>query len=332
MILWVHKMFRKQLSQAYLGRWLVALILLIGLSTLPASATVTLIRFEAKPDPVANTFKIEWETATELDSLLFRVYRSQVQLPLNSTDWGASICSEAAKGSGLIGATYACLDPNPVTPGVRYWYLLEEVTSSNLLARIMVTSAGIDVPTLTPTSTATPTLTSTPSPTGTQTSTQQPGTNQPAATATQRYTNTPPPPAAVLITPTSTQLVQPTATSLPPAVLSTPTGSAPAATLFVPAASPTPGLPTAQAPEATQPAAAATVAVIAQQQPGAETTKTPVVIAAKDADKPAGAAVNPDAASGSSRNTQRLLLFGGGAIVVAALAIAGVFAIRARRS
>ena len=69
---------------------------------------------------------------------------------------------------------------------MKYWYLLEEVTSTgpNTVGKI---SAGIDVPTDTPTTTPTvrPTATRTSAPAGGITPTK------PAPTATQKYTNTP---------------------------------------------------------------------------------------------------------------------------------------------
>lgn len=323
--------------QRNLRRWLMTLALvLLLLVALRVSASVGLIRFQVVPQS-GGFLSVQWETASETNTVSFRLYRALEQWPLDSANWGAPIHEEGATGD-LIGAAYVYSDTN-VIAGVRYWYMLEEVTGSGGSARLQVTSGGLDLP---PDTSSTPTLTSTSTPTTaggvtptftattTRTPTPQPGGGQPAATATQRFTNTPPPPPPLLPTPGAGTSFQPTATPLPPASVATPTGSVPVATLFAPAVSPTP-LPTETPapPEAVATATPTPTAIVIAAQPSAAATKTPQVFEATSISATPLPAATPET---KARNTGRLLLLGGGAIALAAaLAIVAVFAVRARR-
>ncbi len=64
-------MDKNRLPTIFIGLRLVFLASLLSLS-LPVSASVTLSRFEVVPDESAGGLKVQWETATELDTLLFR--------------------------------------------------------------------------------------------------------------------------------------------------------------------------------------------------------------------------------------------------------------------
>ncbi len=323
-----------RLLRRTLVRWLVAPALaLLLFAALRASASVGLIRFEAVPQ-LAGFVSVQWETASETGTAAFRLYRAQQALSLGSPDWGSAIYEEAAVGD-LIGAAYVYSDTN-VTVGVRYWYMLEEVTTSGGSTRLAVTSGGLNLPP--EDDTPTPTMTTVPaSPTPTTvgaapaTATQAPGGGQPAPTATQRFTNTPLPLTPIVSTPTAVGGAAPTATLLPDAVVATPTGAAPAPTLFVPAASPIP-LPTATpAPPTATATTALTTAVIAAQ-PSPEATKTPLVFEAIGAGEAPATAATSEPGTTGARDTGRLLLFGGGALALAAvLAAVVVFVVRARR-
>lgn len=297
------------------------MLLLVLFATLQVSASVSLVRLEVVPNAAEGTLTVQWETATELDTLLFRLYRS-----LDDTDWGAPILEEPARGSGITGATYQYTDDD-VTPSVRYWYLLEEVTTNGSTALVGITSGGINVPTLTPTSTASPTRTTTPI----YTATPQPGGSQPAATATQRFTNTPIPVTPIAAPPTSAGFAQPTATPLPPITVATPTGNPLAPTLFAPAVSPTPEPTATETPLLAPPTATATVVVIAQQ-PSPEMTRTPSVFEASGTGETPLSPAAPTATPDDGRDTQRLLLIGGGAVALAVLlSVAILFVVRARQ-
>ncbi len=69
------------------------------------------------------TIQIEWDTATEIDSAGFYIYRSQAP----GGDFIA-INQELipSKGDALTGATYSYVDED-VVPGETYYYILEEV-------------------------------------------------------------------------------------------------------------------------------------------------------------------------------------------------------------
>ncbi|RMG95968.1 MAG: hypothetical protein D6706_11095 [Chloroflexi bacterium] len=69
------------------------------------------------------TVRIEWETATELQTAGFHLYRSQ------SPEGEFVRITESlipAKGNTVSGASYSFVD-NSVRPGETYYYLLEEV-------------------------------------------------------------------------------------------------------------------------------------------------------------------------------------------------------------
>ncbi len=280
--------------------WLIAAALLLNLGLLTVSANITLARFEATPQ-ADGSILVVWETATEFDTAGFNLYRALEPLALNA-DWGAPIATQQAEGDGFTGATYQYRDTD-VVPGVRYYYLLEELTAAGPGQRAGPVNAGIGlepeatatatatVPaTVTPTATASRTATATtqPPPGGTQppatasrtaTATAQPppGGTQPPATATRQFTNTPVPLPTATPGPgaTWTPAPSPTATPVPvgQVVTPTPTEGAPilptAPELPTPTAAP---LPTATQPPIMQEPTPAAVTAPAEPTSTAETT------------------------------------------------------------
>jgi len=170
---------------------LAAIVLVVFCGIVPGQdvlAVVGLVRFEATAHPDNGRILVVWETATEMDTTGFALYRAESASP---PSWGDPIYAPGAKGDTFTGAIYEYGDTN-VTAGRTYYYQLEELTSrgSTVLGQ---RSAGIGVTTNTPTATATATRTATKSPTSAS-GAPTAGivlTNTPAPTATRQFTNTP---------------------------------------------------------------------------------------------------------------------------------------------
>ncbi|MBN2391328.1 MAG: hypothetical protein JXR84_11415 [Anaerolineae bacterium] len=115
----------------------------------------------------ADTVTVYWETASETDNLGFRLWRSLDELDDNAY---ADISGFIASLDEGAGAFYEYEDTE-VTPGVPYYYKLEDLPSNGLTGEmhgpISATVPFTTTPTLTPTATSTPTPTSTPLPTST---------------------------------------------------------------------------------------------------------------------------------------------------------------------
>lgn len=180
-------------------------------------AAVELISFTAKS--ADNGILVEWETATEFNSIGFSLKRSQ-----NQPDNYIYIFDQIAMGDGVTGYKYSYLDTD-VTTGILYYYQLEEIEadqSIQLYGPVSATFGSTNTPTHTPTGTNSPTSTTTPtstatSPTPTRTRTPTPTTTAtgptPTRTKTPARTSTP--------IPTWTyRPIQPSSTSTP---TSTPT-------------------------------------------------------------------------------------------------------------
>lgn len=160
------------LSRSPRKRWLLGLIMLIAavfvlLSTTPrAVASVTLNYFRATWQPDLETVVIEWQTATELNTIGFIVQRS------TSPTSGFVDITEVipAVGDQLSGWTYDPVadDPTTIVLGTTYWYRLIVINSSPPNDEIdpVAVLTGIEN-TVTPTNTATRTPTPTPTPSGT---------------------------------------------------------------------------------------------------------------------------------------------------------------------
>ncbi len=172
--------------------WLVVTVgaaLLIGL-LVPAGrralASVTLNYFRATWQPDLETVVIEWQTATELNTVGFIVERS------TQPDTGFAAITEviAAVGDQLSGWTYDPVadDSLDLVLGTTYWYRLIVINSSppNDVIDPVAVKVG-EENTLTPTSS--PTATATRTPTATPTRTRTPG--GPTSTPTPTPTSTP---------------------------------------------------------------------------------------------------------------------------------------------
>ncbi len=221
---------------------LAVTVLLSGVTLHRVDASVTLKSFKATRQGDGSIL-VEWETATEIDTVAFRVYRSE-----SPNMVGQVVATQQAQGNSVTGATYSYTDPaSELIAGRNYYYRLEELTSAG--------GSSWHGP-VNPGGTTNATSTRWVYVAGTATSTDPP-------TATRRYTNTPIPPTpmpATLIPPVQPQ--QPVVPAVPapkpgPGVVTRPTGEPvlaaiplPAtATQPIPTPSPTP-LPT-ETPTAT---------------------------------------------------------------------------------
>jgi hypothetical protein len=137
----------------------LALALSASLVAATVLAVVTITGFVVEPGE--SEIYVNWETASEIDNLGFYVWRSQAEttgyakLPLDSPP-EQFIPSQDDFG---VGALYEFVDVQ-VTPGIRYYYKVEDVPSSGGSTIVGPLSAMIPLPT-----TATLTPSPTPSPT-----------------------------------------------------------------------------------------------------------------------------------------------------------------------
>jgi hypothetical protein len=179
-----------------------------------AKAAVELVEFTATP--LSDSILIEWETATEFNNAGFFVTRRT-----NPNDPYEPISDFIpAEGSGPIGAEYEYLDED-VSVGILYYYVLEDVDTSNLVethgpvTAMIEDSGSTSTPTPSATPTASSTSTFTPSPESSRTATHTPtSTRTPVPTRTftpapptltpTPYTHTPTITATPTITPTTT--------------------------------------------------------------------------------------------------------------------------------
>ena len=148
----------------------LGLAILMSLA-LDVRVVIGLLRFEAAPQADASILVV-WETASELNTVAFSLYRATTE----AGPWDTPIDRQPARGDAVTGASYLYRDTQ-VTPGIRYYYLLEELTQAGAGQRFGPVSARIGLPpepTSTPTPTATGTQqTSTPTPTLTSTVTKR---------------------------------------------------------------------------------------------------------------------------------------------------------------
>jgi hypothetical protein len=301
----------------------------------PALASVTLVSFTAAAQG-DGAILLTWVTATEQDTIGFRIYRADSAAP---ADWGQALASQPAQGNAQSGGTYEYADVS-VTPGVRYYYLLEDITASNTTNRwyTRIASAGVNLPADTPTPTAT-------TPVSGGATTQPPfaggGTITPTAppTATRQFTNTPvvsPVQPAPIVQPV--QPVAPQATPLPGAAVTAPTAAPPAAPPLAAApAAPVVALTEAPLAPPTAPALQPTAAIIAGLAVSPPATATPIpakdatpAVFAAESSRPAAA--DAQAPEPGGRNTGLLLALGGTAIGLGGLITAVVLFMRSRRS
>lgn len=326
--------------------WVLGLVLALmagGASVLRANVALLWVRATAQTD----TINVEWQTASELGTSGFRLYRTDTASP---SDWGAAIYQTVAKGDSITGAQYLYVDGRDgnvgnVQPNVRYYYLLEEVTSSGGTIRYPdhVASAGIGV--TAPTGTATATITSivvgtptyTRTPTATPTGRQSDST---APTATRQFPNSPTPPPTATFN-AGSAFTSGLATPYVVPTIPAPTVGAGSVT------SPTPigGIPLVQpTTPVLLPSATPTVVIVAMEASATPTfltagldptvsptlllraregvTRTPQVFEpSNSADRRA----TPEVAA-ATRDTSLSLALGGGAVVLAVLLGAGGYA------
>jgi hypothetical protein len=85
---------------------------------MPQPATLLSVRANAQTN---GRIRVEWETATEPDTVAFTLYRAEAE----TGPWNTDIATLPAQGSGAAGASYAFVD-HDVAEGKTYYYLLEE--------------------------------------------------------------------------------------------------------------------------------------------------------------------------------------------------------------
>jgi hypothetical protein len=158
-----------------------ALALWPGRWSPPAYANVTLVSFTANCLLGQPEVYLEWETATEFDTVGFFIVRSD-----SATGTFTRISDFIPhEGDTIVGAQYDYVDENVVL-GNTYWYKLEELTTNQESEFYGPLSAVSGVPatdTPTPTRTSTATATRTPTSTPTRTPTATPTTKSAATTA-----------------------------------------------------------------------------------------------------------------------------------------------------
>ena len=96
-------------------------------------AAVTLVDMTATAQ-ADGTILVEWETATELDTLAFRLYRAHAA----SGPWteDSIVDEQPAQGDGVTGATYSFSDDG-VGAGRTYYYLLEEADINGTRTKLL---------------------------------------------------------------------------------------------------------------------------------------------------------------------------------------------------
>ncbi len=180
-----------------------------------------------------NAIRIEWETATELETAGYKIMRGD--LPVNYQDL-PDIGIVPAEGSPALGAKYAVVDETAVN-GNTYFYQLIEI-EENLNEKEI--ASGSVVPGIQPT----PTPTGIAIGGGTPANTPLPGqpTNAPTATATQPATAAPNATASPTATPNgrATATRTPTASATPTATATNTPGIAAAQPTHTPTPVPSP--------------------------------------------------------------------------------------------
>ncbi|MCP4362283.1 MAG: hypothetical protein GY796_30115, partial [Chloroflexi bacterium] len=185
-------------------RWHIVLIVALFLFTAhisPARAAVDLIFFAANVE--GNQIRLDWETATELDSVGFFVKRGTVpsadyendyaRISLVDVENGDDILFVPARGDIISGALYSFYDDADPQDGITYYYVLEDINSNNESEYHGLESAtlgGTPTPTPTSTSTATSEMTATLTTTPTPTKTNTPSGQTPAPSTTPTPTRT----------------------------------------------------------------------------------------------------------------------------------------------
>ncbi len=166
---------RLKRNTVHLVLGVLGFLLLPNLVSAIDPSVVTLLYFRG--EGVNNGIRLEWATGTELDTVGFKVERSNSSAGPYAILADIGFVPSKAPPDGLTGAQYNALDDSGTVNGVTYWYRLIELESSgteNRAAPISVT-AGLAVPTSTSTSTPTRTPTRIPISSPTPTPFGQPG-------------------------------------------------------------------------------------------------------------------------------------------------------------
>jgi hypothetical protein len=143
--------------------WLLALVVVLPVTVALAAVTITGFKVEAGDGAIF----VNWETASEIGNLGFHVFRSQSEsgtyerLPL-----GTPSAQFIPSDDFGVGALYEFVDLQ-VTPGVRYWYKVQDIPASGAAETVgpesaMIPLSGGATPTTPPPATAAPTSTATP--------------------------------------------------------------------------------------------------------------------------------------------------------------------------
>ncbi len=193
--------------------WLAFCAAVLGLLATPTSAAVNLLYFQGETE--TDRIFLEWETATELDNAGFFVRRNltggsntdnYTPVPVVDATSGTQFSFIPARGDSLLGAYYPFYDEN-VQIGTRYYYLLQDVDTSNFSSYhgpIEVVAGHTNTPTPAASSTSAPTSAATRTPTRTS-------TISPSATPTPGNIT----PGAGTTTPTATATTTPTGSGTP---------------------------------------------------------------------------------------------------------------------
>jgi hypothetical protein len=169
-----------------------------------AYANVTLVSFTATYLPGTQEMRIEWETATEFDTVGFFIARGDI----SSGPFAQVSPFIQHEGDSVVGAVYEFTDETTEL-NQTYYYRLEVINTDQTIdyhgpitATTGVPAAGTATPTRTSTFTATPTRTPTP----TATPTTQPDTEDvdPPAASDDRIVATPRAATGATITPRPT--------------------------------------------------------------------------------------------------------------------------------
>lgn len=234
------------------GRW-----------SLAAESNVTLISFSAISLPGEPEIFIEWETATEFDTVGFFIARSDAMASITSTLYTRISPFIPHEGDTVVGAQYNFIDEDTEL-NQTYYYRLEVVNTDQsvdyhgpayAMAGVQPTNTPPATATRTPTATSTPTRTPTHTPSAAPSSTATPTTSavvqpaNPTAPSGSVSIATPRAVSGATITPRPTSSGGP---SSPVAMVATPTA--------LPGSSdqPEPGPAAAGAPFVTEPSMAAT--------------------------------------------------------------------------
>lgn len=286
-----------------------------------ALASVTLNYFRATWQADLETVVVEWQTATELNTIGFIVERS------TSASGGFVPITDiiAAVGDQLAGWTYDPIadDPLDLVLGTTYWYRLIVINTSppnDTIPPVSVVAGDPNTPTHTATATATATSTRTRTPTPTTiatlapTATTRSSTSGPVVTPSVTFVSV----SGATVTPRPVQPVGATATPRPlqPVGATATPGNRLAVTDSAAAVSPI-ATPVAIAQITPSPVAGVPVAVLPTLAPtnAAFVAVAPIVVA--------GETTTPSEATPENSNLSILVLIG----AAGALLLGGVYAI-----